>query len=169
MRTIQISIQKSKVARTGEEAKLIAVGSDGKTIGIVRGLSGGRIHQLLNSEGITVDSSRNGRLIDLFALKNITLVGEIEVVKKGQPFTYSKEQLESIGEITGRRTLESTPEPVVAGVEYVSGSDGFRVTNFDTLQINFSMEQMKFFQSFKYNTVKTVGLAETLAEDLVED
>lgn len=170
MKTIKISIQKSKISRAGETPKLIAVGSDGKITGLIRGLTGGRIHQLLNSEGITVDSAHEGRLIDLFAMKNIALTGEIETVRKGQPYSYSQSQLDSIGSITGRRTIDADPEPVVAGVEYVSGSDGYRITDFNSLQVELTIEQMKFFQSFKFNSPKaTASLVDVLADDLIEE
>lgn len=140
MRTIQISITKAAIARTGEENRLQVIGREGNHVGVIRGLTGGRVHQLLKTNGIVVDKNHGeGKLVDLFFLKNLTLTANVAVVKEGDKFSYTEEQLKSIGEITARRTPKAEPEKVVAGVEYVAGSDGYRLLNMDAISLDIPM------------------------------
>ena len=140
MKTIQVSIAKAAIARTGEDNKLQVIGREGNHTGTIRGLSGGRVHQLLKTNGIVIDKNHGeGKLVDLFFLKNLTLTANVEVVKKGQTFRYTAAQLESIGEITARRTPESEPEKVIADTDYVSMHDGYRLLDMDAIVLDIPM------------------------------
>lgn len=156
MKTIKVSFEFSKINRAGER-KMIATGVEGKTIGNVRGLNGGKIVQLLGSMNVTMTTATEGRLVDPFDLTDLTLTGEIETIKDGDKFSYTEEQLKSIGEITARRTPESAPEVVKAGVEYVAMHDGFRIINFDSLKLIPSEAQKAIFRAAKYNVPKAVA------------
>ena len=156
MKTIKVSFGFSKINRAGER-KMIATGVEGKTIGNVRGLNGGKIVQLLGSMNVTMTTATEGRLVDPFDLTDLTLIGEIETVKEGDKFSYTEEQLKSIGEITARRTPEGEPEIVKAGVEYIAGSDGFRVVDFNSLQLIPNDAQKAIFRAAKYNVPKAVA------------
>ena len=160
MKTINVSFGFSKINHAGER-KQIATGTDGKTTGNVRGLNGKKIDQLLGAMNVTMTITNEGRLVDPFDLTNLSLTGEIETIKKGDKFSYSEEQLKSIGEITARRTPESEPEVVVADVEYTAMHDGFRIIDFESLQLNPSEAQKAIFRSAKYNVPKAVVINNT--------
>ena len=166
MKTINVSFGFSKVNRVGER-KQIATGSDGKVTGNVRGLNGKKIDQLLGSMNITMTVANEGHLVAPFDLINLPLTGEIEVIKAGDKFSYTEEQLKSIGEITARRTPESEPEVVKAGVEYVAMHDGFRITDFESLQLHPSDAQKAIFRAAKYNVPKaTAAIVPASAEEM---
>jgi len=167
MKTIKVSFGFSKINRAGER-KMIATGSDGKTIGNIRGLNGGKIVQLLGSLNVTMTTANEGRLVDPFDLTNLTLIGEIEVIKEGDKFSYTEEQLKSIGEITARRVPGEAPEIVKAGVEYIAGSDGFRVINFETLQLVPDADQKAIFRAAKYNVPKAVAPVTPMAVEAAD-
>ena len=136
MKTISISIRKAAIAKAGENNRLIAVGSEGTFSGNIRGLSEGRVHQLLKTVDVVIDKNHGrGILVPLVLLNGMKLNADLAVVRKGDKFSYTAEQLESIGEITARRTPESEPEKVIANQEYVAMHDGYRLLSMDNIEL----------------------------------
>lgn len=136
MKTISISIRKSAIAKAGENNRLIAVGSEGTFSGNIRGLSEGRVHQLLKTVDVVIDKNHGrGILVPLVLLNGMKLNADLAVVRKGDKFSYTAEQLAAIGEITARPTPESEPEKVVADKEYVAMSDGYRLISMDNIEL----------------------------------
>lgn len=136
MKTIAISIRKAAIAKAGETNKLIVIGTEGTLAGAIRGLSEGRVHQLLKTVDVVIDKKHGaGMLVPLVLLNGLKLNADVAPVRKGDKFSYTAEQLKAIGEITARPTPEAEPEVVVAGKEYVAMHDGFRLISMDNIEL----------------------------------
>jgi hypothetical protein len=148
MKQIRISVEYAAISR-GNEKRLVLRGETDNHSGFVRGISGKKVEQLLLTRDIIVDRSKSGLYIDIMYLDELELKGKIQILKRGDKFKYTAEELKDINSrldepMTARKTLDDKPEKVRPNVNYVVSEDSFRVIDVTdvSLIIPFEMKQI---------------------------
>lgn len=132
---------RNRAITRGNELTLEAIANDGKTIAAVRGLSGKRINQVLRTIGIATTPTVGLVTVPVAFLNNLPVSGDIEFIPKGNKYQYTAEDIERFKNdnitVQGHTTKACSDdlEQVVAGKDYYSPEDMFRVNDVRSIVI----------------------------------